>query len=96
MIKRILTLAVLCTFLLTSCYTITHQVGNGAQGTATKEARQWFILWGLVPLNNVDSKVMAGGATDYTITTTQTGLDVIIGIFTSAITVAPMTVKVQK
>lgn len=96
MIKKIITIVILCSFLLTSCYTITHKVGNGAQGSTTTSERQWYILWGLVPINHVDSQAMAGGATDYTITTQATFVDVIIGAVTGIVTVAPRTVTVKK
>jgi len=53
-------------------------------------------LFGLVPLNEVDSKALAGGAEDYTITTKFKFVDHVIGFFTSIVTVRPMTVTVQK
>ena len=44
------------------CATHTHKIGNGAQGFNMTEARQWYALWGLTPLNDVDTSVMAGSA----------------------------------
>ena len=67
---------------LTSCFTMTHRVGKGAQGTETVQQGQWFALWGLIPLGETDTQAMAGGATDYDIQTQQSFLDVIINIFT--------------
>ena len=96
MIKKIISLAVISAFLLTSCYTINHKVGQGAQGNNVTTERQWYVLWGLVPINNVDSKQLAGGATDYTVKTEMTFVDVVIGAFTSIITVTPMSVSVTK
>jgi hypothetical protein len=96
MYKKIIALFIICTFLFSGCYTMTHKVGNGAQGNTTTEERAWYILWGLVPINNVDSQAMAGGASDYTIVTQATVVDVIIGAFTGIVTVAPRTVKVTK
>ncbi len=97
MFKKIICILVITSFLfLAGCYTIKHDVGNGAQGNTTVSERQWFVLWGLVPINDVDSKAMAGGATDYEITTQMTFVDVIIGAFTGLITVAPMSVTVKK
>jgi hypothetical protein len=96
MLKKIISLAVISVFLLTSCYTINHKVGQGAQGSAKVSERQWYVLWGLVPINNVDSQQMAGGATDYTVTTEMTFVDVVIGAFTSIVTVTPMSVHVTK
>ena len=96
MFKKIISLAVISVFLLTSCYTMTHKVGEGAKGNSTTSERQWYVLWGLVPINSVDSKQMAGGAKDYTVTTEMTFVDVVIGAFTGLITVQPMSVKVKK
>ncbi len=96
MSKKIIAIFVVCAFLMTSCFTMKHNVGNGAQGNTTMEQRQWYVLWGLVPINSVDSKSMAGGATDYTVETQMTAVDVVIGIFTGLVTVQPMTVKVKK
>lgn len=82
--------------LLTGCAAHIHKVGKGAQGNNMTEARQWYVLWGLVPINDVDSADMAGSATDYTIKTEQSALDVIINLFTSAITVNSRTVTVTQ
>ena len=79
-----------------SCYTNTHMVGTGAKGSQSVEKRQWYVLWGLVPINNVDSKTMVGDARDYTVVTQFTFVDIVIGIFTGFVTVGPRTVKVTK
>ncbi len=81
---------------LCGCYSITHTVGDGAKNNQTSTERQWYILYGLVPLNEVDSKAMAGSASDYEITTEMTFVDGVIGIFTGIITVQPRTVTVKK
>jgi hypothetical protein len=79
-----------------ACSTHTHIVGKGAQGTQQVENRQWYILFGLVPLNDVKTSDMAAGATDYTIQTQQCALDVIMNIFTMYVTVSSRTVTVTK
>ncbi len=94
--KKIIAMLMISLFLFTGCYTINHKVGQGAQGTTTVEARQWYVLWGLVPINDVNSQQMAGGSADYTVTTKMTFVDIVIGAFTGLVTVQPMTVKVQK
>jgi hypothetical protein len=88
-------LVVFC-FVLVGCYTIEHQVGKGTQTGVSVEKKQWFILWGLVPINDVNTNQMSGGATDYTIKTEQNVVDVVIGIFTGFVTVYPRTVTVAK
>lgn len=80
----------------TSCFTLTHTVGSGAQNGVEVEKRQWYVLWGLVPINNVNSKEMAGDATNYTIETQHTFLDYVISAFTSAVSIQTKTVKVKK
>ena len=88
-------LVVFC-FVLVGCYTIEHQVGKGAQTGVSMEKKQWFILFGLVPLNKPNTNQMSGGATDYTIKTEQSVVDVVIGIFTGYVTIYPRTVTVIK
>ncbi len=88
--------ALTLTLPMTSCYTMTHQVGNGGTGATTTTERQWYALWGLVPLGEVDSKEMANGATDYTVKTEQNFLDIVIGFFTTFVTIVPFTVEVEK
>ena len=78
------------------CSTHVHKVGNGAQGIDMIEARQWYVLFGLVPINEVDTNVMAGGATDYEIMTEANLIDIVIGAFTGAVTVGSRTVTVRK
>ena len=82
--------------ILPGCFTHNHTVGSGAAGANSTESKQWYILFGLVPLNTVDSKAMAGGAANYTIKTQQSFVDVVIGLFTSFVTIYPQTVTVTK
>ena len=98
MYKKIISLvAILIIFsLLVGCAAHIHKVGQGAQGAEKKEVRQWYVLWGLVPINEVDTQQMADGATDYTVKTEQSALDVIINIFTTSISVVSRTVTVTK
>ncbi len=81
---------------LTGCYTNTHMVGKGAQGNDVTMARQWYVLFGLIPINEVDSQKMADGEKDYTIQTQFTFIDFVIGAFTSVASIQPMTVTVTK
>ena len=78
------------------CATHVHQVGKGAQSNETMEARQWYILWGLVPINNVDTNTMAAQTTDYEITTSTTPVDFIISAVVGSVTVNCRTVTVRK
>jgi len=63
-----------------------HTVGTGGNGNCKSPAqfdtkkKQWYIFWGLLPLNNVDSKVLAGDSKNYTVRTTTSFGDGLIGI----------------
>ena len=96
MTKKIIAFAMICSFLLTGCYTIKHTVGQGAQGHDTTTERQWFVLFGLVPINEVDTKAIAADATDYTIKTEMTFVDGVIGAFTGIVSIVPRSVSVTK
>lgn len=52
---------------LSSCYTNTIIVGNGAQGNQEVSAWNHYVVFGLAPVGVSDAKELAGGATDYTI-----------------------------
>ena len=86
----------LLVFFLSSCMSLTHVVGNGASSGVSSEKKQWYALWGLVPINTVDSKAMAGGASNYTINSKVKFVDYIISAFTSIVTVNVQTVSVSK
>ena len=78
------------------CATHTHKIGNGAQGTDMIESRQWYVLWGLVPINEVDTQAMAGEATDYNIITEVNLLDGIINAFVGSVSIYCRTVTILR
>ena len=90
------TLLLFAVLVASGCAGHIHVVGDGGDGSETVEQRQWYVLWGLVPINDVDSAVLADGAADYTIETEQSALDVIINIFTGVVSVYSRTVTVTK
>lgn len=94
--KKISLALALVVTLFSSCYTLTHTVGSGGSGGEKVEKRAWYVLWGLVPLNTVESKALAGNATNYTVTTSHTVVDVLINIVTGIVTIGSQTVSVQK
>jgi hypothetical protein len=71
---------------LSSCSATMHTVGAGGKGDCKTvgqfdaKKKQWYIFWGLLPLNKVDSKDLAGGAQDYTVRTTTSFGDGLIAI----------------
>ena len=96
--KRIavLMIVVLIASFAIGCAAHIHTIGQGPQQSDKEAARQWYILWGLVPLNDVDSKAMAGGASDYEIKTEMSPIDFLIGIPAGFITIRSRTVTVTK
>ena len=78
------------------CQAHRHVVGNGGGMGDEVEARQWYVLWGLVPINDVDTNEMSEGASSYTIETEITPLDFVINLFTGIVTVYSRSVTVTK
>ncbi len=95
--KKALSILLIASFtlLFVSCFTQRHIVGEGAKGNRVETAKTWYVLWGLVPINKVDTNEMAKGAKDYEIITQFSFVDIIIGIFTSYVTIYPMSVEVK-
>ena len=96
--KKIVSLAgvVALALALSGCFTLNHEVGRGAQGSSETSERQWYALWGLVPLGECDSQEMANGATDYTVTSEQTIVDILLNLITGFVTINSQTVTVTK
>jgi len=94
--KILIALLVLIFLLAVGCSTNIHTIGNGPQKNEVTQARQWYILFGLVPLNEVNTQTMAGNAENYEIKTEQSFLDGVINAFTGAVTVTSRTVTVTK
>jgi len=85
----------LCSFLLTSCYTYKTQVGEGAKGT--QKVREWnhYMLGGLVRVKLSDPKKMAGDTKDYTVKTKQSAVNILVTVVTCDI-YSPTTTIVTK
>jgi hypothetical protein len=85
----------LATTMLSSCYTYTSVVGEGAKGN--REITKWnhYVILGLAPVAVSDSKEMAGDATDYEVTTRQTFVNGLVAAITFGI-YTPSTTTVKK
>ena len=94
--KISLVLATLMLVVLFGCSAHTFIVGNGAKGGESVSAKQWYVLYGLIPLGNVDTKAMAGGATDYTIKARATFVDLLLGCVVGCATFGTRTVTIEK
>ena len=88
-------LLVVAMLFVVSCSVNVHKVGKGAQGSDVISQRQWYLVYGLAPLNEVDTNAMAGETQDYEITTQQNFIDGVISVVTSGI-VTCRTVTVKK
>jgi len=80
-----------------------HTVGTGGRGNCKSpgqydaKQKQWYIFWGLLPLNNVDSKKLANGAQNYTVRTTTSFGDGLISVVGSYfLGIRTQTIRVSK
>jgi hypothetical protein len=98
MLKRILAAWAILALVavLAGCAVHVHKIGTGPAGTDVAQLRQWYILWGLVPLNVVDTATMAGTIPNYEIRTEYTPLDFVMNLFTGIVTINSRTVTVNK
>jgi|TARA_B110000467_G_scaffold36895_1_gene33717 hypothetical protein len=97
--KIVILMMIVSSLLIVGCSTHVHTIGAGPQSGVTKTARQYYILWGLVPINTVDAGAMVGDANNYEIQTQLGPVDVMIGV-ASAVTIGGLvssrTVKIVK
>jgi len=96
--KRILlnvALLLTLTLMVSSCYTMTFNVGEGAKTGMSVTSKNHYLIYGLVPIKTADPNQMAGNATDYTVTIERTFIDGLISGLTSGF-YSPTTVRVIK
>ena len=82
-------------FFMTSCYTYTTVVGEGAKGN--EEIKKWnhYLIGGLAPISVSDPKELAGGAENYDVITKHTFINGLIQGITYGI-YAPTTTIIKK
>jgi hypothetical protein len=80
------------------CFRQQFDVGTGGAGVETREFRQWFALWGLVPITDVQERAEqhAGGAENYTVRSEFTPIDFLFGLLTGIVTIYPKTMTVER
>ena len=59
----------------------THKIGNGPQIGSESRAKQWYCVFGFVPINGVDIKDLCDNASDYEITTKGSWWNLLLGGF---------------
>ena len=80
--------------LMTSCYSITFTVGQGAKTGVEVVDRNHYLIGGLAPIKWLTPKQWPG-AKDYTVTIEHTILDGLLAALTGGI-YTPTTVKIRK
>lgn len=89
--------AVLLLVFLSSCMAHSHIVGQGPLGSVEIEQKQYYMFFGLIELNEVDTKKMARPHTNYEITTCFTMSDIFLAApFLVPFTIIRRTVSVRK
>ncbi len=103
--NKLITITLIISMLFIGCATHIHTVGYGPQSGIKATARQYYLLWGLVPLNTVDTNEMVGTDVngkqieDYEIQTQFGALDIVINwisIMTTGLFISSRTVTVTK
>ncbi len=88
-------LLVACATVLSSCYTLTYDVGEGAKSGREISEKNHYLVYGLAAIKTSDPTKMAGGAKDYTVTIQHTFIDGLINALTFGI-YSPTTTTVTK
>jgi len=81
--------------LLSSCYSYTSIVGEGAKGNSQTTEWNHYVVYGLAPVGVSDSKKMADGAKNYTVFTRQTFVNGLVASLTFGL-YTPSTTTVTK
>jgi hypothetical protein len=81
--------------LMTSCYTLTYSVGEGAKTGMEVTEKNHYLIYGLAPIKTSDPTKMAGGAKDYTVTIEHSFIDGLLNALTFGI-YSPTTTTVKK
>ena len=88
-------IALVMLFSLSSCYTYTTVVGEGAQGT--KEVKEWnhYLIGGLAPVSVSNPAELAGDAKDYDVKTEISFVNGLVGGLTFGL-YTPTTTTITK
>ncbi|NND06483.1 MAG: hypothetical protein HKN87_08885 [Saprospiraceae bacterium] len=82
-------------FAITSCFTYTMTVGQGAQSGVETRQMNHYLIYGLAPIDVSNPTEMAGGAEDYEVTIQHTFVDGLLNAITFGI-YTPTTTIVKK
>jgi hypothetical protein len=85
----------LVAMLASGCMVHSHTVGLGASGTGEQVTRQYYCLFGLVRINEVDVQRLAPELTSYTVETKYGAFDFLIAPLLLPLTATSRTVVVR-
>ncbi|MDR0308174.1 MAG: hypothetical protein LBI42_15275 [Chitinispirillales bacterium] len=102
----VVAIVVVCCFMMTGCYSVKMNanpndeiklISAGANASFKHTQRQWFALWGLVPLteDGVQKTISNSGLTEVRVSTKYTVVDAFISGVLSIITVGTRTVVLE-
>lgn len=86
-------LAALC--LLQGCVSNSVSVGLGSTGSGDRTERQYYLLFGLVSVNEVDTRRMAGSLTSYAVDAEFGWMDLLLAPILLPLTMTSRTVTVR-
>ena len=95
-IHRLLLLVAVLSLFSSGCISQIHTVGSGPRGGPVHTHSTWYALWGFVPVNELDTRNVVGGAEDYRLRDSFRPVDVIVNIFTVPFTFVRRTTVVEK
>lgn len=81
---------------LSSCSVHEHTVGLGPNGIGTQSVRQYYLFFGWLRLNEVDTQRLAQDATSYRVRTEWSFVDFVLSPFLLPLTVTTRTVTVER
>ena len=85
----------LTALMASACVSHTHVVGLGATGTGNTVARQFYLFFGLFPVNTIDTQRMAPDLTSYTVETSFGLVDLALSPFLLPFSLTTRTVRVR-
>jgi hypothetical protein len=88
-------LAVALSFAASGCISHQHVVGLGPTGTGSTSERQYYVLFGLLQVNEVDTQRFAPELTSYAIDTRFSFTDLLLTTLLLPLTVTTRTVTVR-
>ncbi|HLU38434.1 MAG TPA: hypothetical protein VK081_03560 [Planctomycetota bacterium] len=91
LVRICLALLLLCP---SACLAHEHRVGVGPLGTGSAVARQYYLLFGLVRLNEVDSQRLALDRTSFAVRTSFSFWDFVLAPVLLPLTICSRTVVV--